>query len=83
MERVHSDHSRIDERSLAMLRLIAAKVQADPDLLDKARENNEIVIVGVRRFTRNPSGFRRSPFNRHCDLRFAGLSPDGGKLCPR
>jgi len=39
MEPVYSDHSRLDERSLAMHRLIAAKVQADPVLLDKAREN--------------------------------------------
>lgn len=39
MEAVYSDHSRLDERSLAMHRLIAAKVQADPALLDKAREN--------------------------------------------
>jgi hypothetical protein len=39
MQTVHSDHSRLDERSLAMHQLIAAKVQADPALLDKAREN--------------------------------------------
>jgi hypothetical protein len=39
MEPVYSDHSRLDERSLAMHQLIAAKVQADPALLDKAREN--------------------------------------------
>jgi len=39
MQTVHSDHSRLDERSLAMHRLVAAKVQADPALLDKAREN--------------------------------------------
>jgi hypothetical protein len=39
VEPVHSDHSRLDERSLAMHQLIAAKVQADPALLDKAREN--------------------------------------------
>ena len=39
MQTVSSDHSRIDERSLAMHRLIAAKVRADPALLDKAREN--------------------------------------------
>jgi hypothetical protein len=39
MQTVYSDHSRLDERSLAMHRLIATKVQADPALLDKAREN--------------------------------------------
>ena len=39
MQTVDSDHSRIDERSLAMHRLIAAKVRADPALLDKARDN--------------------------------------------
>jgi len=39
MQTVYSDHNRLDERSLAMHRLIAAKVQADPALLDKAREN--------------------------------------------
>jgi hypothetical protein len=39
MQTVHSDHSRLDARSLAMHRLIAAKLQADPVLLDKARDN--------------------------------------------
>jgi hypothetical protein len=39
MQTAHSDHSRLDERSLAMHQLVAAKVQADPTLLDKAREN--------------------------------------------
>ena len=39
MEPVYSDHSRLDERSLAMHQLIAKKVQADPALLDKARQN--------------------------------------------
>lgn len=39
MEPIYSDHSRVDERSLAMHRLIAEKVRADPALLDKAREN--------------------------------------------
>ena len=39
MEPVYSDHSRLDERSLAMHQLIAAKVQADPALLDRARQN--------------------------------------------
>jgi hypothetical protein len=37
--RLYSDHRRIDERSLAMHRLIARKVLADPGLLDIAREN--------------------------------------------
>ncbi|HJU15420.1 MAG TPA: hypothetical protein VJ770_03035 [Stellaceae bacterium] len=37
--RLHSDHSRLDERSLTMHKLIAAKVLADPALLDKARDN--------------------------------------------
>jgi len=39
MEPFYSDHSRLDERSLALHRLIAEKVQAAPALLDKAREN--------------------------------------------
>jgi hypothetical protein len=39
MEPIYSDHRRVDERSLAMHRLIARKVLADPALLDKAREN--------------------------------------------
>lgn len=39
MERIYSDHSRVDERSLVMHRLIAEKVRANPALLDKAREN--------------------------------------------
>jgi hypothetical protein len=39
MQAVHSDHSRLDERSLTMHRLVAAKLRADPALLDKAREN--------------------------------------------
>jgi hypothetical protein len=39
MEPVYSDHSRLDERSLALHRLIAEKVLADPALLDKARGN--------------------------------------------
>jgi hypothetical protein len=34
-----NDHSRLDERSLAMHKLVAAKVLADPALLDKARDN--------------------------------------------
>jgi hypothetical protein len=38
MEPIYSDHSRIDERSLAMHRVIAKKLRADPALLDKARE---------------------------------------------
>lgn len=39
MEPIYSDHSRLDERSLALHRLLAQKVQASPTLLDKAREN--------------------------------------------
>lgn len=39
MEPVYSDHSRLDERSLALHRRIAEKVLAHPDLLDKARDN--------------------------------------------
>jgi hypothetical protein len=39
MQMVYSDHSRLGERRLAMHRLIAAKLEADPALLDKAREN--------------------------------------------
>ncbi len=39
MKPVYSDHIRLDERSLALHRLIARKVQADPALLDKARAN--------------------------------------------
>ena len=39
MEPFYSDHSRLDERSLALHRLVAKKVQATPALLDKAREN--------------------------------------------
>jgi hypothetical protein len=36
---VYSDHSRVDERSLAMHQLVAKKLQADPTLLGKARDN--------------------------------------------
>ncbi len=39
MEPIHRDHSRINARSLAMHRLVAQKVRANPALLDKAREN--------------------------------------------
>jgi hypothetical protein len=39
MEPISSDHSRVDERSLAMHRLVAEKVRANPALLDRAREN--------------------------------------------
>lgn len=38
MELVSSDHRRLDERSLALHRLVAWKVLADPALLDQARE---------------------------------------------
>lgn len=39
MEPIYSDHSRLDERSLALHRLVAEKVLANPALLDKARGN--------------------------------------------
>ena len=39
MESFLSDHGRLDERSLALHRLVADKVLADPALLAKAREN--------------------------------------------
>lgn len=39
MESIYSDHSRLDERSLALHQLVAQKVQAAPVLLDKARGN--------------------------------------------
>jgi hypothetical protein len=39
MEPLNSDHRRLDERSLALHRLVAEKVRATPALLDKAREN--------------------------------------------
>ena len=39
MEPGHSDHMRLDERSLALHRLVARKLLADPELLDKARTN--------------------------------------------
>lgn len=38
MELAYCDHSRLDERSLALHRLVARKVLANPALLDKARE---------------------------------------------
>jgi hypothetical protein len=39
VEPFYSDHRRVDERSLAMHRLIAEKVRANPALLDEARAN--------------------------------------------
>jgi hypothetical protein len=39
MEPFYSDHTRLDERSLALHQLVAEKVRAAPALLDKAREN--------------------------------------------
>ena len=39
MQTVHSDHIRLDERSLAMHRLIAIVIQANPALLNRARDN--------------------------------------------
>jgi hypothetical protein len=39
MKPFFSDHRRIDERSLALHRLIAEKLRANPALLDDARAN--------------------------------------------
>jgi hypothetical protein len=39
MDPIYSDHSRVDERSLAMHRLVAEKLRTNPALLDRAREN--------------------------------------------
>lgn len=39
MTKVASDHTRLDERSLALHRLVAEKIVHDPALLDLAREN--------------------------------------------
>jgi hypothetical protein len=39
MEPIDSDHIRLDERSLALHRLVVQKLLADPVLLDKARAN--------------------------------------------
>ncbi len=39
MKPTYTDHSRVDERSLAMHRLVARKLLADPALLDRARDN--------------------------------------------
>ncbi len=39
MKPVESDHRRVDERSLAMHRLVARKLLADPAVLDRARDN--------------------------------------------
>lgn len=39
MATVDSDHSRLDERSLALHTLVARKVLENPALLDTAREN--------------------------------------------
>ncbi|HSU07126.1 MAG TPA: hypothetical protein VLI93_16310 [Acetobacteraceae bacterium] len=39
MEPIYSDHTRVDERSLAMHRLVARKLRANPALLDEARDN--------------------------------------------
>ena len=39
MKPIQSDHSRLDERSLALHQLVARKVLADPALLNQAREN--------------------------------------------
>jgi hypothetical protein len=39
MTKIASDHSRLDERSLALHRLVAEKIRHDPALLDLARGN--------------------------------------------
>lgn len=39
MEPIYSDHTRLDERSLALHQLVAKKLLADPRLLDRARAN--------------------------------------------
>jgi hypothetical protein len=39
MDPIFSDHSRVNERSLAMHRLVAEKLRADPALLGRAMEN--------------------------------------------
>ena len=39
MTTLTSDHARLDERSLALHRLVAQKLVADPSLLDLARAN--------------------------------------------
>jgi hypothetical protein len=39
MKHVHSDHVRLEERSLALHRLVAEKVAANPALLEEARAN--------------------------------------------
>ncbi len=39
MATLTSDHARLDERSLALHRLVAQKLVADPSLLDLARAN--------------------------------------------
>lgn len=39
MEPIYSDHSRVDERSLAMHRLVAAKLRENPAILEEARNN--------------------------------------------
>jgi hypothetical protein len=39
VEPFYSDHTRLDERSLALHKLVAEKVRVTPELLDKARAN--------------------------------------------
>ena len=39
VESFYSDHTRLDERSLALHQLVAEKLRAAPALLDKARAN--------------------------------------------
>jgi len=51
MDPIYSDHTRVDERSLAMHRLVARKLLADSTLLEKAREN----VCRWRRIEGSPS----------------------------
>jgi hypothetical protein len=51
MESIYNDHHRIDERSLALHELVAQKIQAAPELLDKVREN----LRRWQRTRQNPS----------------------------
>jgi hypothetical protein len=47
MQSIYSDHSRLDERSLALHQRVAEKMLDDPTLLERARGN-------VRRWQENP-----------------------------
>ena len=39
MTAIASDHTRLDERSLALHRAVAEKLRADPSLIEQARDN--------------------------------------------